>query len=227
MARESKPTSSKLEYDDSIVERLRTDMQFARSYLQAAQQATDPDALRIAVMHIAKARGIPLDAEEPRPPSKLYLRTDGRVTAYHEAFADGRKVVEHWGILGTRGQTREHAVKKQQSAAQVIERVLGAAAKAGFSAISSDEHEMVLVEFKIDGHGTTSDLDKRHKLEDRLDEALAWTGLGHVDGGSIGSGTMEVACLVVDAELAIRVIRDDLSATPFADFSRIIQAGDE
>lgn len=29
---------------------------------------------------------------------------------------------------------------------------------------------------------------------------LGWTGLGHVDGGSIGSGTMEVGCEVVDFE---------------------------
>jgi len=45
------------------------------------------------------------------------------------------------------------------------------------------------VECKIEGFGTVSDLDKRHKLEGVLNELLGWTGLGHVDGSSIGSGT--------------------------------------
>ena len=32
---------------------------------------------------------------------------------------------------------------------------------------------------------------------------LNWgTGLGHTDGGSIGNGTMEVGCIVVDFDIA-------------------------
>jgi hypothetical protein len=69
--------------------------------------------------------------------------------------------------------------------------------------------------------GTPADLEKRHKLEDRLNETLGWTGIGHCDGGSIGSGTMEACCLVVDFEAAKRVIEADLPGTEFADFSRI------
>ena len=33
-----------------------------------------------------------------------------------------------------------------------------------------------------------------------LNEGLGWTGLGCCDGGSIGSGTMEACCYVVDFE---------------------------
>src|SRR5262249_42675093 len=50
---------------------------------------------------------------------------------------------------------------------------------------------------------------------------LGWTGLGNCDGGSIGSGTMEVCCFVVDFKIARRVIEDDLKNTKFADYSRI------
>jgi hypothetical protein len=42
------------------------------------------------------------------------------------------------------------------------------------------------IEYIIDGFGTEQDLDKRHKLEERMDEVLGWTGPGHTDGGSIG-----------------------------------------
>jgi hypothetical protein len=69
--------------------------------------------------------------------------------------------------------------------------------------------------------GNSEDLDKRHRLQERMDETLGWTGLGHCDGGSIGSGTMEVCNFVVDYEIAKRVIEEDLSGTEFANFTRI------
>jgi hypothetical protein len=54
-----------------------------------------------------------------------------------------------------------------------------------------------------------------------MNETLGWTGLGNCDGGSIGSGTMEVCCFVVDFKIAKRVVEKDLKNTKFADYSRI------
>jgi hypothetical protein len=56
-----------------------------------------------------------------------------------------------------------------------------------------------------------------------MNEVLGWTGLGHCDGGSIGSGTMEVCCMVVDVDIATRVIESDLKNTEFEDYSRIYE----
>lgn len=69
--------------------------------------------------------------------------------------------------------------------------------------------------------GTDTDLDKRYSLQDRMNETLGWTGLGNCDGGSIGSGTMEVCCFVVDFGIAKKVIERDLRETEFADYTRI------
>jgi hypothetical protein len=60
-----------------------------------------------------------------------------------------------------------------------------------------------------------------------MDETLGWTGLGHCDGGSIGSGTMEVCCLVVDFQIAKKVIQKDLAKTEFSDYSRIFEEESE
>jgi len=60
-------------------------------------------------------------------------------------------------------------------------------------------------------------------LENRLNETLGWTGLGHYDGFEIGSGAMECFCFVVDAQIGAQVISDDLQSTPFGDFNRIIE----
>ena len=48
-----------------------------------------------------------------------------------------------------------------------------------------------------------------------MNETLGWTGLGHTDGGSIGSGSMEVGCIVVDFDVAKKVIIEDLKNTEF------------
>ncbi|MGH8498656.1 MAG: hypothetical protein ACRERV_07615, partial [Methylococcales bacterium] len=66
-----------------------------------------------------------------------------------------------------------------------------------------------------------ADLKKRHSLEDRLNDLLGWTGLGNFDGGSIGSGSMEVCCYVVDFDIAKAAIESELAGTKFADYSRI------
>src|SRR4029077_7288330 len=91
----------------------------------------------------------------------------------------------------------------------------------GFKPINVDDHAILMIEYPIEGMGTTKDLEKRHALEDRMNETLGWTGLGHCDGGSIGSGTMEVCCFVVDFETAKRVVEKDLKRTKFANYSRI------
>ena len=83
------------------------------------------------------------------------------------------------------------------------------------------------VEYKIDGFGTDQDLEKRHRLEEHLNELLGWTGLGHVDGGSIGSGTMEAGCVVVDFDIAKKVIEDNLKNTEFGEYSRIFRIDEE
>ena len=69
--------------------------------------------------------------------------------------------------------------------------------------------------------GDVEDLEKRHRLEDRMNETLGWTGLRMCDGGSIGSGTMEVCCYVVDFDMAKKVIEEDLKGTEFSDYIRI------
>jgi len=58
-----------------------------------------------------------------------------------------------------------------------------------------------------------------------MNETLGWTGLGACDGGSIGSGSMEVCCFVVDFNAAKQVIEADLEGTEFGDYSRIYDEG--
>jgi len=99
--------------------------------------------------------------------------------------------------------------------------------KEGYAEFDEDNCVFLEIEYKIDGFGTEKDLDKRHRLEEKMDEVLGWTGLGHTDGGSIGSGTMEVGCIVVDFDIAKKVIEEKLKGTEFGDYSRIFKMDNE
>ena len=151
---------------------------------------------------------------------KLYLKTKSAMR-YHEAWIDGTKIIEHWGVVGERGETKEHKKDRKKSGEENILAVLAEPLADGFSPIDDDDLDVLMIEYAIDGMGNKKDLKKRHDLEDRMNETLGWTGLGNCDGGSIGSGTMEVCCLVVDFKTAKRLIAKDLAESKFSDFTRI------
>jgi hypothetical protein len=54
----------------------------------------------------------------------------------------------------------------------------------------------LIVQFRVHGHGSVRDLDFRHYVEDALRAALQEGDLGMVDGGDIGSGSVNVFAIV-------------------------------
>ena len=156
---------------------------------------------------------------------KLYKDIAG-VLHYHEAWISGHSVAEHWGRVGDRGQSRNHEMPVKDSEEDSVLAVLRSAIDDGYRPFDSEAHATLLVEYRVSEMGTKKDVAKRHALEDRLNEALGWTGLGECDGGSIGSGTMEACCFVVDFEIAKRVIENDLAGTEFSDYLRIYDESD-
>lgn len=127
----------------------------------------------------------------------------------------------HWGKLGTRGDSRIIKDSLFTKAVDKIQKEMNLKLSEGFEEIEIQSHDTLMIEYSIDGMGTVEDLDKRHRLEDRMNETLGWTGLGHCDGGSSGSGTMEVCNLVVDFDLAKKIIEEDLADTEFNNYTRI------
>lgn len=156
---------------------------------------------------------------------KLYLREQGKIVRYHEAWIDGDSVMEHWGAIGERGEHRAVERNKRVSKDKNIERVLKDAVTSGYVQVDEDDHVYLVIEYPMTGTVVETMLAKRHALEARLNETLGWTGVGHVDGGSIGGGTFEVACLVVDFDVAKRVVEYDLRDTEFSDYQRIYCEG--
>ena len=151
---------------------------------------------------------------------KLYKFADGSKSYWETWEHDGVHTV-HWGTLGTRGDSKELRSTFFKKATDTIQKEIDQRTAEGFEPIDPDDHAILLIEFAVDGMGSGTDLDKRHRHQERMDETLGWTGLGNCDGGSIGSGTMEVCCYVVDFDIAKSVIEADLRDTEFGDYTRI------
>jgi hypothetical protein len=152
---------------------------------------------------------------------KLYKFTDDKKLYWETWEADGGKHLVHWGELGTAGETKTVSSSFLKPAHKVIQSVIDELMSSGYAPIAPEDHAVLMIEHLVDGMGSEEDVAKRHRLEDRMNETLGWTGLGMCDGGSIGSGSMEVCNFVVDFDVAKAVIEADLKDTEFSDYSRI------
>lgn len=152
---------------------------------------------------------------------KLYKLTEDK-KEYWETWEnkDGSHEV-HWGLLGTKGESKTIKNSLLKKAADIIQSEIDVRVSDGYQPIEPEDHFTLLIEYPVDEMGTGEDVEKRHKLEDRMNETLGWTGLGACDGGSIGSGTMEVCNFVVDFDLAKKVIENDLRNSEFSNYKRI------
>jgi hypothetical protein len=136
---------------------------------------------------------------------KLYKTVRGRVR-YWEAWQHKTKLVVHTGLLGHWGRQDRMPMDRGESEKAAIKRYAKAPRADGYAPIPAHAHKMLVVQYRVDGWGSVEDLDARDAVEHILNESLGWTGNGHCDGGDIGSGTINLFCLVVDPALAVKAI---------------------
>jgi len=152
---------------------------------------------------------------------KLYRFTQAKKEYWETWDNDDGSHTVHWGELGTRGESKTVKSGLLKKAEVAIQKEIDGRVADGFQPVDHEDHFTLLVEYAVDGMGTKEDVEKRHRLEDQMNDILGWTGLGNCDGGSIGSGTMEVCNFVVDFEIAKSVIEKALRGTEFENYTRI------
>ena|SRR5437868_13078555 len=152
---------------------------------------------------------------------KLYKQVDNELHYWETWDKDEKTGIVHWGIVGQTGQDKEIKSGLFSNFRKEIQKEVDKKIADGYDEIDDDNLFTLLIEFQVDGVGTPEDVEKRTRLQNKMDELLGWTGLGHCDGGSIGSGTMEVCCFVVDFDIAKKVIELELKDTEFVDYKRI------
>jgi len=158
---------------------------------------------------------------------KLYRLKDNQLWYWETWDKDEKTAIVHWGIVGEQGQNKEVKGGLFSNFRKNVQKEIDEKLKEGYREFDQDKVSFLEIEYIINGFGTEQDLEKRHRLEAKMDEVLGWTGLGHTDGGSIGSGTMEVGCMVVDFDTAKKVIEENLKGTEFGNYSRIFKIDEE
>ena len=136
---------------------------------------------------------------------KLYKR-DGERLLYWETWDDDGKFIMHWGVVGDEGETQAVRSGLFRDAEKTVAEEMARREQAGYAEIDEDDLQTVLIQYRTATWGDPEDPEKRQAMQDLLDNALGLTGLGHCDGGTIGSETINVCCLVVDAQIAAPVI---------------------
>jgi len=191
------------------------------------------------IVNFGNSISVPTDAERTRalPPEEIseYLKNLGRPASepemfklyrqsgegfyYHEAWPVEGFVVEHWGVVGERGQTSQHAARTRADQINTLGALKRKIETLGFKPIPLSRQVEIVVQHPILGMGSPQNLNQLNALEAFLNDRTGWLGLGHCDGGSIGSGTMEVSCSVVDGGIARAVLERELRASEFKDFA--------
>jgi hypothetical protein len=154
---------------------------------------------------------------------KLYRRINNELHYWETWDKDPGTGIIHWGIVGSKGESKEVKSGLFKGFRSKIQKEIIGKTSNGFREIEVDDHINLIIEFNVDGLGTPADLEKRTRLQDNMDSLLGWTGLGLCDGGSAGSGTMEVCCCVVDFDIAKNLLEQSLINSEFADYARIYQ----
>jgi hypothetical protein len=152
---------------------------------------------------------------------KLYKRVNEVIHYWETWDIDNKTGATHKGIVGQRGDYKKIRSGLFSNFRKEIQKEIDKHCADGYQEVEIEDHFTLLIEFPVDGMGTPEDVEKRTRLQDRMNDILGWTGLGHCDGGSIGSGTMEVCCFVIDFQIAKSVIEQDLIDTEFSDYTRI------
>lgn len=143
-------------------------------------------------------------------PTKLYKQENGKIF-YWETWDDGGTSTIHWGKLGEEGERKNIKNTFFKKTSKLVNEEEAFMRQKGYEEIEEDDLKLVIIQFKVDGFGTENDLNKRHDIEDLMDELLGRTGLGDCDGGEIGSGIMNIFCYVIDTDIACRVIVNTLT----------------
>ena len=151
---------------------------------------------------------------------RLYDRDANGQLHYHEAWTEETRIVEHWGAVGSVGETTYHPYKRNGDETAALERVLAHARELGFGEISDEEMYTFIITYSVAESSQVTEV-KQDQVSHLLDNSLGWTGLGHTSGYHIGDEVMEIYCVVVDFELARQVVIEDLRETEHDDYLRI------
>lgn len=121
---------------------------------------------------------------------KMIKQTD-EDTFYWEIWEEeeNQELLEHFGIVGDQGESRRFALPTGEDAEVWMEEIAEEKESEGYEYLDEEELHELVVQYSYEEDQIEEALERRHAVEELMNECLGWTGNGHCDGGDIGSGT--------------------------------------
>ncbi|MEO7719405.1 MAG: hypothetical protein ABIY70_24650 [Capsulimonas sp.] len=153
---------------------------------------------------------------------KLFKAPD----SYWEGWVHDSALTIHWGRVGEKGEAKTGRPVSGDPQ-PFLEQFAAEQRAEGFRDRTDEDYTDFVIQYRIDGFGSENDIGRRHEIESLMDECLGWTGNGHCDGGDIGSGSMNVFCMVFDVQAAYRTIWSELTERKWENGVTLAYAKDE
>lgn len=136
-------------------------------------------------------------------------KRNGSDTFYKTIYTEGRVIVQHQGIVGAwvkEEDVNEIRVSRFKRLGRQILQLVEELERQGYRELQETDYTELVVQFRYDAGQEEEALERRHMMEEMIDEGLLHTGNGSCEGGDIGSGTMNIYYHVVDVEAAVALI---------------------
>ncbi|WPU95837.1 hypothetical protein SNE25_09935 [Mucilaginibacter sabulilitoris] len=108
---------------------------------------------------------------------KLYKKDNEAIHYWETWDKDDKTGIIHWGVIGQDGQSVEVHSGLFSTFRKKIQSTIDQKIKEGYEQIDTDDHYTLLIEYLVDGMGTSENPEKRTRLQHKMDHVLGWTGL--------------------------------------------------
>ncbi|MGN7854066.1 DUF2716 domain-containing protein [Exiguobacterium acetylicum] len=150
-------------------------------------------------------------------------------TLYQTIYTEGRLIVQHQGIVGAwvrAEDVRQMRVSRFKRLGVQILQLVEEFERQGYREVNETDYTELVVQFPYDEGQAEAALERRHMMEEVINDCLLHTGNGYCEGGDIGSGTTNIFYRVLDVEAAITLIFEEMKVRDVQDEPKIaVQEG--
>lgn len=142
---------------------------------------------------------------------KLIKKSENN-TGYWEVWEHNKTLIVHQGTVGDTGSYNQRSLSLFENPKKAMKKLAEEFIKQGYHELDDEDLTQFVIHYDGAGGDLSKALEKRHQIENYLNECLGWTGNGDCDGGEIGlkEGDINIFCYVVDVQHAATTILDEL-----------------
>ncbi|WP_238239674.1 DUF2716 domain-containing protein [Exiguobacterium acetylicum] len=157
-------------------------------------------------------------------------KQNGSDMLYQTIYTEGRTIVQHQGIVGAwvkAEDVKQMRVSRFKRLGVQILQLVEELERQGYRELNETDYTGLVVQFSYEKGQEEAALERRHMMEEVINDSLLHMGNGYCEGGDIGSGTTNIFYYVLDVEAAVALIFEEMKARDVQDEPKIaVQEGE-